>query len=122
MKKLIVLAAGLTALATGALAQSEPAPAAGAAVTTDHVAAIDANKDNAIDKAEYDKFMEVTFAAYDVNKDGNLEWSEVTEIIPLAAFKAADANANNALSRAEFVDQVAKDFAAADKNGDGSLN
>ena len=66
--------------------------------------------------------MEVTFVTLDVNKDGNLEWSEAQEIIPLAAFKTGDADANNALSRAEFDAQVLKDFMAADRNGDGTLN
>lgn len=127
MHKLTVFlaAAGLTALATGALAQTEATPAAAPAtppVTVDHVTAADANKDGKIDKAEYQKFMEVTFVTYDVNKDGNLEWSEVKEIIPVAVFKAADANGNNALSRSEFMTQVMKDFEAADRNADGALN
>lgn len=131
MQKLTALlaAAGLTALAAGAFAQTTATPAAtpaaapaAPAVTTDHVAAADANKDNKIDRAEYQKFMEVTFVTYDVNKDGNLKWSEVKEIIPVAAFKAADANGNNALSKSEFMTQVMKDFDAADRNADGALN
>lgn len=123
MQKLtaFLAAAGLTALATGALAQTAAMPAA-PAVTTDHVAAADANKDGKIDRTEYQKFMEVTFVTYDVNKDGNLEWSEVKEIIPVAVFKTADADGNNALSRAEFMAQVMKDFDAADRNADGALN
>ncbi len=127
MQKLtaFLAAAGLTALAAGALAQTEATPTAAPAtppVTVDHVTAADTNKDGKIDKAEYQKFMEVTFVTYDVNKDGNLEWSEVKEIIPVAVFKAADANGNNALSRSEFMTQVMKDFEAADRNADGALN
>jgi hypothetical protein len=110
----LAAAAALSALAPAAFAQD--------ALTTDHVAALDADKSGAVGRAEYEKFMEVTFVTLDVNKDGNLEWSEAQEIIPLAAFKSADADANNALSRAEFDAQVMKDFMAADRDGDGSLN
>lgn len=115
----LVGTAALAALGTAAFA---PLALAQDALTTDHVAALDADKSGAVGKAEYEKFMEVTFVTLDVNKDGNLEWSEAQEIIPLAAFKTGDADANNALSRAEFDAQVLKDFMAADRNGDGTLN
>lgn len=120
MQKITILlaAATLAGLASGAIAQETPAPAG---LTTDHVAAADPNKDGAVSQAEYEQFMEVTFVTLDVNKDGFLEWSEAKEIIPLAAFKAADTDANNALARAEFDAQVAADFTAADKDGDGAL-
>lgn len=111
-----------TLLAAAAFAGLSSATLAQTGMTVDHVAAADTDADGAISQAEYIAFMEATFTTYDVNKDGNLEWSEVQEIIPVAVFKAADADSNNALSKAEFDAQVMKDFAAADKDADGRLN
>lgn len=91
-------------------------------MTTSHLAIVDKNGDGQVDAGEFRKFMEVTFTTLDVNKDGQLEWTEVKEILPVAAFKAADANGNNALGAKEFTVQVTKDFAGADLDGDGKLN
>lgn len=91
-------------------------------MTSDHLTAIDANKDGAVDRTEFDKFMTVTFTSLDKNGDGSLTVTETTAILPADAFAKADANGDGKLSRAEFTSVVAADFKKADLDGDGRLN
>lgn len=109
-----ILAAALTlAVAGSADAQS---------LSSGHLAAIDANGDGTVDKAEFDAFVAAAFDRLDVNHDGHITFQEGTAVISPEQFKAVNTNGDDGISREEFTSQVLKDFAAADKDGNGVLN
>lgn len=112
----------ITGAALAALIGLYGAAAAQDAVTGNHLAIIDANRDGAVDAAEFRRFMEATFTELDANGDGRLTQAEAAEIIPVTEFRAADTNGDGRLSLAEFERQVTEDFAKADLDGDGRLN
>lgn len=92
------------------------------AITSDHLGALDANGNGAVDRAEFETFMQVTFTKLDANGDGVLTVKEASEVIPADAFAAADANGDGKLSGSEFTAVVTDDFRKADLDGDGKLN
>ena len=87
-------------------------------------AAMDANKDGKIDRAEYgqymqDKFdrqwaaMEIAFNEMDTNKDGVVSKSEAAGVPVIAsAFDGLDTDRDGKLSRAEMRDALIKARAA----------
>ncbi len=116
MRKNAALALAVTAV----LASAAAAMAQG--MTTDHLAALDSNKDGAVDRSEFEAFMRTTFTTLDANGDGFLTVTETSAVIPAEAFPAADADGDGKLSSREFAATVTADFAKADLDGDGRLN
>lgn len=112
-KATLALAAALVAAATALSAQ---------AITTNHLGALDSDGDGAVDRAEFERFMQVTFTKLDANGDGVLTVKEASSVIPADAFAAADSNGDGKLSRSEFTAVVTEDFRKADLDGDGKLN
>lgn len=108
----LILAAGLM-VGSAAFAQD---------LTSGHLAAIDANGDGTVDKAEFDAFVAAAFDRLDVNADGYVTIKEGTAVMTPDQFAAINANSDDGVSREEFTAQVLKDFAAADKDGNGVLN
>lgn len=109
--------------ALGALVLMVSATALSAqAITSDHLGALDANGDGAVDRTEFESFMQETFTKLDANGDGVLTVKEASAVIPADAFAAADANGDGKLSGSEFAAAVTEDFRKADLDGDGKLN
>lgn len=91
-------------------------------ITSDHLAALDADGNGAVERAEFENFMQVTFTHLDANGDGSLTVDEASAVIPANDFARADSNGDGKLSGSEFAAVVAADFEKADLDGDGRLN
>ena len=87
-----------------------------------HLAALDADGDAAISKAEFDSFTSFAFTAIDVDQNGVISLSEATVHVSEERFALADTNGNGSVSEAEFRARMDASFDAADKDGDGLLN
>ena len=100
--------------------------AAGAAsaqqLTTQHLAALDANGDGNVDSGEFGDYMARAFRSVDANADGFLTAAESQNILPSEMFDATDLNNDDGISQDEFMSQARKDFAAADRDSDGMLD
>ena len=100
--------------------------AAGAAsaqqLTTQHLAALDANGDGGVDSGEFGDYMARAFRSVDANADGFLTAAESQDILPSEMFAATNLNNDDGISRDEFMSQAQKDFAAADRDGNGMLD
>lgn len=115
-----IAAALVIALPAGAFVQTQTADPS----IDRSFAAMDANKDGKIDRAEYhqfaqDKFdrqaaaMEIAFNEMDTNKDGLVSKSEAAAVPVIAsAFDGLDANRDGNLSGAEMRDALIKARAA----------
>jgi Ca2+-binding EF-hand superfamily protein len=108
-----LLAAALVLFAGTASAQS---------LTTEHLKALDANGDGAVDSTELDTYMNSAFGAIDVDNDGMITAAEGGTVITPDLFGKADKNGDGKISRSEFQAQTREDFSAADMNDDGMLN
>jgi hypothetical protein len=113
MKFVTVVCAGLLA-GTAAFAQE--------AMTTGHLAALDANGDGGVDSAEFGTFIADSFRAVDADADGFITPAESQSVLPSEQFAATDIDSSGGISPEEFAGQAQKDFTAADLDGDGVLN
>lgn len=108
-----------------AIAAGSPLQAQTADASVDRsFAAIDANKDGKIDRAEYGRFMqdkfdrqaaamEIAFNEMDTNKDGVVSKSEAASVPVIAsAFEGLDWNRDGKLSGTEMRDALVKARAA----------
>jgi hypothetical protein len=100
--------------------------AAGAAsaqqLTTEHLAALDANGDGNVDSGEFGDYMARAFRSVDANADGFLTAAESQDLLPSEMFDATNLNNDDGISQDEFMTQARQDFAAADRDGDGMLD
>ncbi|HEV7310886.1 EF-hand domain-containing protein [Ensifer sp.] len=109
-------------LSLAALCQVGPALAQQAATMNEgQMTALDANKDGAVDRSEYERFMTAAFAGLDKNKDGSLSPDETKQALNAQQFAATDANSDGKVTQKEFLDRVMADFKTADRSGDGAL-
>ena len=108
MKTLLIALAGALALSAAATAQGLPA--------------MDTNGDGAVDRAEFDAFVQTTFTTMDANRDGYVTEAESAAYMPADLYASANANGDDGLSKDEYTAAAAADFAAADRDGDGILN
>jgi hypothetical protein len=113
MKLVLIACAGLCA-GSAALAQE--------AITTRHLAALDANGDGGVDSAEFGDFMAKAFDSIDANADGFVTAAESQGYMAPEQFQATNINDDDGISEDEFSAQAQKDFTAADLDGDGVLN
>ena len=83
----------------------------------------DHDKNERVDRREYEKRMVEVFYFADKNKDGvvTVEELAVIETVDEKAFDAADKRRDGRLTVKEFVTYRVIDFDAADKNKDGVL-
>lgn len=113
MRKLLIAAAGVIAFAGIAGAQE---------ITTGHLAALDTDRDGAVDATEFDTYMVAAFGTIDKNGDRHVTLVEAEGFMTPEQFAAANANGDGGLSQAEFVAAAEADFAKADLDQDGKLN
>jgi hypothetical protein len=113
MKLVLIACAGLVA-GSAAFAQE--------AMTSGHLAALDANGDGGVDSAEFGDFVASAFRSIDADADGFLTAAESQNYMAPEQFQAADIDNNGGISRDEFASQAQADFTAADLDGDGVLN
>jgi EF hand len=92
------------------------------ALTTAHLAALDANGDGGVDSGEFGDYMAQAFHSVDANADGFLTAAESQNILPSEMFDATNLNNDDGISQDEFMAQVRKDFSAADLDGNGVLD
>ena len=88
------------------------------------LAIADKNKNDRIDREEYNQRMTEVFFFLDTNKDGSLTLAEIraaADVDP-ARFKAADKDGNQVLSLHEYLYALDNDFDTADKDQDGTLD
>lgn len=102
-------------------AQQQPAQQQSTSMYEGQMSRLDANSNGAVDRSEYQAFMNTAFTTLDKNKDGNLQKDEVSQVLTPAQFAATDSNGDGRLSRNEFMTRVMADFAAADRSKDGNL-
>jgi len=88
------------------------------------MALTDKNKDGRIDREEFHQRMIEVFFFADVDKDGNLTFTEFVAVATVdpEAFKKADRDGDGKLSVYEFMYVIHRDFDAADKNQDGVID
>ncbi len=113
-----IAAAGILALggfATAALAQDD------AALTTDHLAAIDTDGDGTVSQDEFLAYLGRIHTALDADADGFVSWAEAEGRILREHFDAIDTNGDGRVSKAELEAQGRADYASADRDGDGGL-
>jgi len=113
----------LSSLAVGCLLTVAAVPQAGAQAAKQSFPTSDLDKDNKIDRAEYQRRMVEVFYFADRNKDGVVTIDEIAaiETVDEKAFKAADRDGNGKLSVNEFVAYRVIQFDEADTNKDGVL-
>lgn len=131
MKKLTLTAVFVLCQCAIAAAQQQPAPQQptqpkptqqqSTSMYEGQMSKLDTNTNGAVDRSEYQAFMNTAFAALDKNKDGNLQKDEASQVLTPAQFAATDSNGNGRISRDEFMTRVMADFAAADRSKDGNL-
>ncbi|CAB3656980.1 EF-hand domain-containing protein [Achromobacter pestifer] len=110
MKKTIALSTTFTALAIAtSAALAQPAPA-GIQMTPEQQKHLDTNKDGKVSRAEYQTFMEASFAKLDANADGRLSQNEFPKSLTAEQFSAMDSNKDGQVDRAEFMKQVMKEY------------
>lgn len=116
-------------LAAGLIGLTSAAAPANAHRGLRHFDRIDADKDGKVTRAEFDAARAARFAAIDANKDGALEVSELRawkRTLPSrirdARFKALDADADGKIGADEFVAQRKEAFARIDANKDGKVD
>ncbi|MEZ2129263.1 MULTISPECIES: EF-hand domain-containing protein [unclassified Sinorhizobium] len=125
MKKLTLTAVFVLCQCAIAAAQQQPTQQQPAQQSTSmyegQMSRLDTNSNGAVDRSEYQAFMNTAFATLDKNKDGNLQKDEASQVLTPAQFAATDSNGNGRISRDEFMTRVMADFAAADRSKDGNL-
>ena len=107
MKTPLIALAGALALSATATAQGLPA--------------MDTNGDGAVDRAEFDAYVQTTFTTMDANGDGYVTEAESTAYMPADLYASANTNGDDGISLQEFQAQGESDWSAADDNGDGIL-
>lgn len=145
MSKLFSLATALLVLAAPAFAapgdQAPAAPAAPAALPArapSGVMRYDANKDGAVDHAEWKAGQEVRFKRLDANGDGKLSQDELFARTPAAGnsvlpsdrqagrqsayFQRLDGDKDGMVTLVEFMAQAERNFARCDLNKDGRID
>lgn len=112
-----------SSLAVGCLLSLATVPQAGAQAAKQAFSTSDLDKDDKIDRAEYQRRMVEVFYFADRNKDGVVTIDEIAaiETVDDKAFKAADRDGNGKLSVNEFVAYRMIQFDEADTNKDGVL-
>ena len=89
----------------------------------DLLAAMDANGDGAVTRAEAQAARESMFTRIDADRDGYISQAERTAMREQAARRAprgnADANGDGRISHSEFMGQPFRGFDMADANNDG---
>jgi len=114
MRLVLITCAGVLAFSAAASAQE--------ALTTAHLAALDANGDGGVDSAEFGNYVANAFRSVDANADGFVTAAESQGYMSSEQFDAANINGDDGISSDEFDTAAHKDFLAADRNGDGILN
>jgi hypothetical protein len=144
MPKLFPLATALLILAVPALAApgdqapAAPAPAAQPAGDSSGVMRYDANKDGAVDQAEWKTGQEARFKRLDANGDGKLSQDELFARTPAAGnsvlpsdrqagrqsayFLRLDGDKDGVVTLVEFMAQGERNFARCDLNKDGRID
>jgi Ca2+-binding EF-hand superfamily protein len=87
------------------------------------VAAVDWNKDGAVDRREFFDAMVYDHFVLDIDRDGFISFKEL-EIyqVERSEFDAADADGDGRLGLYEYVNARFEDFEIADENRDGLLS
>lgn len=113
----IIAAAGIGALAAfGASAWAQDA-----ALTGEHLAAIDTDGDGTVTEGEFLLHLGRVHAALDADANGFVTWAEAEGHLLREHFDAIDSNGDGNISHAELAAQGRADFASADSDGDGVL-
>ncbi|MBO9575702.1 MAG: hypothetical protein J7494_08205 [Sphingobium sp.] len=109
MRKFIIAAAVMTALAAPAIAQD-----------FDLMGFADTNKDNKVTAEEFAAFQEQGWGFFAQGADS----VKLADIMPemKAAFNGITPDANGVITHAAYTAAIPAKFKAADKNGDGSLS
>jgi len=107
MKTPLIALAGALALSAAATAQGLPA--------------MDANGDGAVDRAEFDAYVQASFTTMDANGDGYITEAESAAYMPADLYASANTNGDDGISLQEYQAQGDKDWAGADGDGDGIL-
>jgi hypothetical protein len=137
MTKQLSILATLFLITTPALAANDgagsaPAPAT-KAVPSDRVMRSDANKDQVVDRAEWQAAQKKRFDRLDKNRDGKLSEDELLASGRQSAteqqekrrstqFKKADADSDGTVTLDEFIANADPAFTRCDKNQDGRTN
>jgi Ca2+-binding EF-hand superfamily protein len=82
---------------------------------------IDTDGDGTISWDEAKAAATAKFTALDTDKEGTLDASELTGVVPPAAAKKADTDKDGTLDQAEYLSLVQTMFKAADTDHDGTL-
>jgi hypothetical protein len=98
-----------------------PGAASAQNLTTGHSERLDTDDDGAVERSEFDRFMEAAFVHLDADETGSLDAAEMSEILSPAQITELDDNGDGRVSRSEFMAQGAEDFRGADTDGDGQL-
>jgi Ca2+-binding EF-hand superfamily protein len=113
MRKLLIAATGLLALAGAAPAQD---------IGTAHLDALDSNDDGSVDTTEFEAYMVAAFKTIDKDGDGYVTLVEAQGYMTPEQFAAANTDADDGLSEAEFLAAAKADFLRADLDQDGALD
>ena len=120
---LILAALGVTATATATAVQAQAHERGGA--VRDRLAAIDANRDGAIARAEVQAFREAMFACLDTNQDGYVTREEreaARREHRAREQRGPDADGDGRISRGEFMSQPYRGFDRLDSNDNGVVS
>lgn len=82
----------------------------------------DHNGDRFLSKAEVIATTMLQFNQVDSDQDGQLEKSEVADLVDNAEFSDNDADKSGSLSLKEVIDEKLADFQSADTDADGKLS
>jgi Ca2+-binding EF-hand superfamily protein len=114
MKSIIVTTASVLLFCTGAAMAQQ-------AMYEGQQDQLDTNDSGAVNRQEYQAFMNKAFEKLDADGNGSLSQAETADVLTADQFASTDANGDGRVSRDEFMNRVMKDFAAADRSGDGRL-
>jgi Ca2+-binding EF-hand superfamily protein len=111
-KTIVVAIAGLTAVATRALARTKESP----------VEQFDTDHDGTVDLAEAKKAASDLFDKLDTDKEGTLSIKELQGRLSRKDFASGDPDKDKTLSKDEYLAVVEQRFKAADADSDGTVS